>query len=239
MDNLKLARLAERLLRAGVAPRHVRRSVEELRAHRADLLAQFTADGLSAADAQRMVDARLGSIETFYAATVARPELLSWPHRRPGVVFGLLPVLACGGLAAACVALTVGMVELAHLLQPGHKLRGVLPPDIRAAGEFLRLLALWGVPLLVAACSAWLAARGRLRPWWPAIGVLLVALLGSSTTLQLSWAAPGAPGSMQAGIGFPVVFARVLTVCAVVLLPYLVWVYQHGRLRAVDQRANE
>jgi len=66
MDNVKLARLAERLLRAGVAPRYVRRSVEELRAHRADLMAQLSADGLDTSEAGRVVDDRLGSIDAFF-----------------------------------------------------------------------------------------------------------------------------------------------------------------------------
>lgn len=236
MDNLKLAQLAERLLRAGVAPRHVQRSVEELRAHRTDLLAQLSADGVSGEEAERTVEARLGSVETCYAATVARPELLSWSHRRPGVVFVMLPVLAFIALVVACVALTVG---LAQLVQPEYKLRGVVSPGVRTAGEFLRLLILWGVPAFVAAFSVLLAARRRLRPWWPALGVLLIAFLGSGTTMQVSWAAVGTPGSLQAGFGYPVVLMRALSVIAGVLLPYVVWVYTRRRLDAADQRADE
>lgn len=235
MDNLKLAQLAERLLRAGVAPRHVRRSLEELRAHRADLLAQFAADGLGEAESERIVDERMGSIDSFYAATVARPELMSWPRRRPALVFGLLPVLAFIALAVGSVALLVGLTELAEPL----KVDGALPQGVRATGMMMRLWVLWAVPIAVAAACALLAVRWRLRPWWPAIGVALVAVVGSTTTMQLSWAAQNTPGSIQAGIGFPGEFVRVLPVLAGVLLPYLLWVYRRGRAGAADLRADE
>jgi hypothetical protein len=234
MDNLALARLAERLLRAGVAPRHVRRGVEELRAHRADLLAQFAADGVTAEEAEGAVDARLGSIDTYYAATIARPELKSWPRRRPGVTFGLLPVLAFIALVVGCVVLTVG---LAHLAEPIYKARGVVPATVRGIGEVLRLTVLWGVPLAVAAFSAIIAVRWRLRPWWPVFGMLFVAVLGAGTTMQITWATSGGHGSLQAGYGFPGAFIRTLAVIAVVLLPYVAWSYRRTRTRV--QRADE
>ncbi|HEV7632507.1 MAG TPA: hypothetical protein VGO41_05915 [Steroidobacteraceae bacterium] len=234
MDNLALAQLAERLLRAGVAPRYVRRGVEELRAHRADLLAQFAADGLTAEEAEGAALARLGSIDAYYDATIARPELQSWPRRRPGLTFGLLPVLAFIALVAGCIALTIGLASLA---EPIYKARGVVPAGLRATGELLRVLILWGVPLAVAALCAVIAVRWRLRSWWPAFGVLLVAVLGAGTTMQLTWATSGGHGSLQAGYGFPGAFIRTLVVIAVVLLPYMAWSYRRSRAR--DQRADE
>lgn len=234
MDNVKLAQLAQRLLRAGVAPRHVRRSVEELHAHRADLMAQLTADGVDPVEAERAVDTRLGSVDTFYAATIARPELLSWPRRRPGLAFGLLPVLVFIALVVGCVLLTVGLAELA---KPVYEARGDVPAALRATGELMRFVILWGVPFAVAGFCAYLAVRWRLRSLWPAFGMLLVALLGAGTTMQVTWAAAGGHGSLQAGVGFPGATSRALTVIAVVLLPYLVWWYRRTRTR--DQQADE
>ncbi len=234
MDDVSLARLAQRLLRAGVAPRHVRRSVEELRAHRADLLAQLSADGLDAAEAGRVVDARLGSADAFYAATIARPELLALPWRRPGLVFGVLPVVAFVLLILCCILLTVGVAQLA---EPVYKTRGFVPVAFRVTGELMRLTILWGVPLAVAALCALVAVRCRLRPWWPAFGMLFVALLGAGTTMRVTWASEGARGMLEAGYGFPGTFIRSLAVIAVVLLPYLLWSYRRTRSR--DPQADE
>jgi len=149
-------------------------------------------------------------------------------------VFGLLPVLAFIALVIGCVALTVG---LAHLAEPIYKTRGVVPLTLRGIGELLRLTVLWGVPLAVAAFCAIIAVRWRLRPWWPAFGMLFVAVLGAGTTMQLTWATSGGHGSLQAGYGFPGEFIRMLAVITVVLLPYVAWSYRRTRTR--DQRADE
>jgi hypothetical protein len=53
--------LRERLLRAGVAPRHVRRYLTELDEHLADLMAEEEAAGRSRADAETAAILRLGT----------------------------------------------------------------------------------------------------------------------------------------------------------------------------------
>ena len=55
--------LRERLLRAGVAPRHVRRYLKELADHLADLREEEKVAGRSLQDAESAALARLGSID--------------------------------------------------------------------------------------------------------------------------------------------------------------------------------
>ena len=55
--------LRERLLRAGVAPRHVRRYLTELHEHWSDLVAEEQRSGRSRTEAEAVALARLGRVE--------------------------------------------------------------------------------------------------------------------------------------------------------------------------------
>ncbi len=86
--------LAERLLRAGVAPRHVRRYLRELSEHQEDLLRAELAKGSDAIAAREAARARLGTEESLAQSMLERPELRSTAARFPALVFGFGPVLA-------------------------------------------------------------------------------------------------------------------------------------------------
>ena len=73
--------LRERLLRGGVAPKHVRRTIAELRDHHTDLFAEAFSRGCSVEDAEREASIRLGDEDSLAAEVLARPELRSWAHR--------------------------------------------------------------------------------------------------------------------------------------------------------------
>src|SRR6202000_3182846 len=95
-------RLSERLLRGGIAPRHVRRYRRELSDHFDDLVREEIAGGAGRGVAQTWALSRLGHDEDLAAAMLSRPELRSLTSRYPWAVFGLGPVvlLALGVVAA-------------------------------------------------------------------------------------------------------------------------------------------
>jgi len=78
--------LKDALLRGGVAPRHVRRTIAELRDHHTDLFAEAFARGCSVENAEREASMRLGDHDSLAAQILARPELRSWAHRWPWLV---------------------------------------------------------------------------------------------------------------------------------------------------------
>jgi hypothetical protein len=84
--------LGERLLRDGVAPRHVRAYLTELREHLADLIEQECAAGGDAREALRRARAALGDDATLAAAMLARPGVRSLTARAPPVAMILLLV---------------------------------------------------------------------------------------------------------------------------------------------------
>ena len=92
-----LNELRERLLRAGVAPRHVRRYIKELADHLADLRAEKEREGRSPADAESESLMRLGSMDDLAKAMTERKEFQSWCVRAPWAMFGLAPILFLTG----------------------------------------------------------------------------------------------------------------------------------------------
>src|SRR5664279_2416297 len=89
--------LCERLLRAGVAPRHVRRYLAELADHLADLKAEEERAGRSPQDAESAALARLGNMDDLARAMIEQPQFQAWSARTPWAVFGVAPLLALAG----------------------------------------------------------------------------------------------------------------------------------------------
>jgi hypothetical protein len=75
--------LRERLLRAGVAPRHVRRYLTELADHLADLRREEESTGLSRAEAEAAALARLGTMDDLANAMIPERPGPSSPSRPP------------------------------------------------------------------------------------------------------------------------------------------------------------
>ena len=97
--------LRERLLRAGVAPRHVRRYLTELTDHLADLQAEEERAGRSRADAESAALVRLGGMDDLARAMIEKRQFQSWCVRAPWAMFGLAPLCLLSG--AWCVALFI------------------------------------------------------------------------------------------------------------------------------------
>ncbi len=101
--------LRERLLRAGVAPRHVRRYLNELADHLADLRAEEERAGRSRADAESAALIRLGGMDDLAKAMTEQRHFQSWCGRAPWAMFGLAPLLfLAGAYFVACLYLWCG-----------------------------------------------------------------------------------------------------------------------------------
>jgi hypothetical protein len=98
-------RLKRELLRTGIAPRHVRRTIDELKDHHEDLVEQALTDGASRIEAHSSADERLGRISDIAMAVQAQPELRSWAFRFPHVAALVYPITFLALLPAAPVFL--------------------------------------------------------------------------------------------------------------------------------------
>jgi hypothetical protein len=86
------------LLRSGVTPIYVERTILELAEHYSDLESAALASGLSADEAARTACATLGNERAIAAAILMRPELLTFRTRYPRVAHYLHSAATIGAL---------------------------------------------------------------------------------------------------------------------------------------------
>src|SRR5437762_12715525 len=122
MTTRRFEGLSQRLLRAGIAPRHVKRLISELEAHFDDLAAQQRSVGLSQAESESQAAVRLGTDDVLIANILARPELHSWARQWTWLAFVLLPLLALPLQFVLSMLAAVGVVSFSTqvLGMPAH-----------------------------------------------------------------------------------------------------------------------
>ena len=178
--------LRERLLRAGIAPRHVRRYLRELGEHLSDLTAKEIAADYNAADAALRARAALGYDDNLAEAMIAQRKFRSLSVRAPWLVFGLAPPV----------------FVLVVLLLPAFAMFGFVHPYITPHGHILQMPD-WYRPLTAAICGLAnfsigpfaalffiaLALRQRMSSVWLPIGLIVVAIFGAIASLVVRFPA--------------------------------------------------
>ena len=229
--------LRERLLRAGVAPRHVRRYLTELADHLADLRAEEERAGRSRVDAESAALNRLGGADELARAMMNQRQFQSWCVQAPWAMFGLAPVLF----------LAIAWFVALFILWSGWQifLPGAETPFVRINGLAILYFGLgkmiyFGAPILVGWGIALIAARQRLNAVWPAVGLILIALMGGAG--QVHTHPPVAPGELaHVGMGFtlgsfahgvPDGLLHALILLSITALPYLIWRLQEAYSRS-------
>ncbi len=182
------AHLARRLLRGGVGLRHVRRTLRELRDHRADLVDRMVEQGQDRAAATCEARQLLGDRDALAAQMIARPELRSRARRFAWLLFVLGPMPMVAVMVFAAVAIVV-IVAVA--------LEGVGLISTREIGsnphQFtipVRVLLQWMAPVLVGLLLCRAAARRLMPAIWPVCAMAIVALTSSATNYLVT-ASPG------------------------------------------------
>jgi hypothetical protein len=80
------------LLQAGIAPRHIRRTMLELQDHLDDLVEAELASGCDAAAARRRASREMGNLTDVAIAMRACPELQCWAYRYPRLAIVIYPL---------------------------------------------------------------------------------------------------------------------------------------------------
>ncbi len=226
--------LQERLLRAGVAPRHVRRYLAELADHLADLTAEEKRAGRSREEAESSALARLGSMEDLAKAMTGQRQFQAWCVRAQWAFFSFGPLFYLAGAWMAAI----------FILWSGWRMflpERDTPFGVREFG-FANLYFQLGraiyftAPFFVGWGIVLIAARQRLKALWPPVGLLLNAWL--SGTAQIHASRTGVPGglghiSMSFALGTAPMqvtggLVHVLVILALTALPYLLWKAQQA-----------
>lgn len=223
--------LRERLLRAGIAPRHVRRYLAELTDHWADLTAEEQRAGRDRAEAESAAFARLGEVDHLAKAMIDQRQFQSISARAPWLIFGLAPIcLLASAYFAACAILWSGWkIFLPGADTPFVRIDG-LAILYFGAGRWLY----YGAPVLIGWAVALIAARQRFTAVWPLVCFFLLALIGGITQVHATRAVPG--GVRQISLGFIPPLQGVsyalfhdLIILALTALPYLISRFQKPR----------
>jgi hypothetical protein len=201
MVDQRFDELRESLLRAGVAPRHVRRAVLETESHFQQLIDEECGRGNSDHDARVEAHRRLGTNQLLVQRYAARPELRAWSHRWPGICFVLLPLITYLLISGAILMALVG---LAHEFEPYLHQVHIAPNVTYGIDLASRIVLLWLFPWFVAAAFAALAYRRRVALRWPLIGIIAISALTSLTNVDVTVTGGPTPGQVGAGIGISV-----------------------------------
>ncbi|MBL8628127.1 MAG: hypothetical protein JNM81_00760 [Rhodospirillaceae bacterium] len=193
--------LTETLLRGGIAPRHVRRYISELRDHYDDLLSAARSAGVQPPEAERAALARIGAPDELTQAMLDRDDLKSWAARYPALMFGVVPtlMLAAGvGIFVLCLAAVI----FSFRLDEGYS---VIPETWRAIVGVGVFGVTYVLPLIVAGIVAKIGLDQRVDARWLLIGIGIVGVIGGYFDISVEWPAyVGAPGELNFGLGlFP------------------------------------
>ena len=224
--------LGERLLRAGIAPRHVRRYLRELRDHYDDAIRAEIDNGVGRAAAEDSAAKRLGEPDHLVESALARPELLSWSRRWPWAVYIVAPLLL---YPAAFVATILAMVGLAQVVTPGAE--RPMPTPLLEILKAIRLLDLYVLPVVAAAGFALLARRRGVSRAWAAASITLITFVGALPNLDVY------AHEIGAGIGFAtrldflveMTLQRWLPTAVAAMLLYVLAGHIANRMRADSQ----
>lgn len=163
----------------------------------------------------------------------------SWCVRAPWAMFGLAPVvLLAAAYGIACFILWSGW----RIFLPGAD----TPFGVHATGPvygFENLyfqtgrLLYFSAPILIGWAIGLTAARQRLKAVWPAVGWVLVALIGGTAQVHANrTAVTGGFGHIRVDFvlgasarGIPDGLFHALVILSITVLPYLIWRLQKAR----------
>ena len=228
-----LRELGERLLQAGVAPRHVRRYLNELTDHLADLRAEEEGRGRCSREAEMAALTRLGVVDELAQALIKRRQFQSWCARAPWAIFSLGSLLTlAGAYFVACLYLWCGWKAFV----PGADtpFGSALHPIYSVANVYFQAGRFWyySAPILVGWGIGVIAARQRLRVLWPVIGLVLNVCTGATAQIHASRSAVSRGlghisinffnlGSSSEAILSKLIYAAVIL--SLSMLPYFIW----------------
>lgn len=115
MREPNFTQLRSELVQAGIAPRHIRRTITELQEHHEDLVAAELASGCDSETARRRASREMGELTEVGIAMRACPELRCWAYRFPRLAMFAYPL--------ACVALLPVVPVIASINHAQHVAR--------------------------------------------------------------------------------------------------------------------
>ena len=220
--------LRERLLRSGVAPRHVRRYLKELTDHLTDLRTAEEHAGSSRAEAEAAALVRLGSVNDLAKAMIEQRQFQSWSARVPWAVFACAPIFVLAmAYFTACFILWSGW----RMFLPGANTPFIELNGLAIFYFGVGRMIYFGAPIVVGWAIGLVAARQRMKAIWPTLGLAVTAFIGGSARVQaIRPAMPGATGHVgmdfafwRSAQDFSSGLFHILIFLSLMAMPYVMW----------------
>ncbi|HEV2704261.1 MAG TPA: hypothetical protein VGV09_21730 [Steroidobacteraceae bacterium] len=163
--------LREQLLRAGIAPRRVRRYVVELREHLSDLAECGRASGLNATQAHGRAMLLLGGDAELAQAMIQSVPRLSLAARAPWMVFVMWPTLLLVAATFLSALLLIRLLWPVQGLTPAE-----MPANYRTLLDLANVVINYVVVGVLSASCITVALRQRLASGWIWVGLGFMAV---------------------------------------------------------------
>lgn len=222
----KLMKLAFSLLQGGVAYKHVRRFITELKDHVTDLEQEALNNGSDMENARAEAAVKLGDAEILAQEMLQRPELKSLGYRYPKIMLVAMPVILYFLTGILLVLLTIGVTELLtpDVLGNSDVIRAA-PMSVVILMTLTKFMMMYGLPLLMSYLVLNYAINNQIKLKYYGLGLLILALLSSSVNVYLSWPDPAnaLEGSFSVSIDlirvvFPPLFYLRLGACLLLVV---------------------
>lgn len=216
--------LADQLLRGGVAYRHVRRLIGELKDHHEDARRAELSAGADEAAAEAAAWARLGDPAQLAESVLARSELRALSARYPRLWGGAAPLALWLGFVIAATLFMLGIMY-------GLRVVGLIPPGgspllapLQAPTDVFFFLLIRVAPVVIGAALLAGALRQRSELMWPMIGLVIMALAGGGTDAGATFSlVQDVPSSLRFAVGLSrESSAQVVVMFILMLAPFLV-----------------
>lgn len=182
MRVVNFERLRIRLLQGGVAPKYVRRTVQEMQQHLDELYAQEKANGVPEPDARESALNRLGDEDTLVTETVSKKELQALSRRYPKSTFLLLPVVGYFFIAVFSLSVALGGVMEWFSIDFRDNWPAWHFYYSKLQMFFMEYLLAPGIAFYM----AMLAVRRNVPLFWPMAGIFIVCFFGLGFETQVS-----------------------------------------------------
>ena len=211
MPQPEFENLRQRLLREGIAPRHVNRYLAELRDHFDDLVREEIATGKERSCAEDDARSRLGDESVLAETMLQQPAMRSFVARYPWAAFVLGPIaMSVGALALTLAVELAVLTHIGPIRNPNH----LPPPEWLLAG-----VGVWNslpsivAPIAIAGLLCFVGLRQRMPMPWVYLGVAIACVLGAFQ--QLTFSDNGYRGELDIASGFLPPFPRDLIVLGI------------------------
>ena len=183
----EFAYLEGKLLRGGIPPHHVKRTVNELQHHYLDLYEAAMNSGISAEQAKQEALATLGEEKDLVKQMLSEKHLRTWSSRYPWAIYGLGPLFLATLVSTAPIGVFESLVILSEdmtiYLMPDWMQNSLIQSLIN--GVFF--LASYIMPLIIMGCMWLQISKRRDSLVWPVVGATLLCVAAASYNVDINW----------------------------------------------------